>query len=89
MLYLDTSFVTPLILPEATSERIENFVCEQKAGELAVSHWTRIEFAALVARRVRMRELKEEQGARAIAVFNLLLADSFDIFLPSLSDYEL
>jgi len=89
MLYLDTSFIAPLILPEATSERIEKFVCGQKAGEMAVSHWTRIEFAGLIARRVLMRELKEEQGERAITAFNRLLADSFDIFLPALSDYEL
>ena len=55
MVYLDTSFIAPLILPEATSDRIEDFIQKIAVGELAVSHWTRVEFASLVARRVRMR----------------------------------
>jgi predicted nucleic acid-binding protein len=73
MLYLDTSFVTPIVLPEATS----------------VSHWTRIEFAGLVARRVRMRELRNEHAAQAMVAFERLLADSFLIILPTLSDFNL
>jgi predicted nucleic acid-binding protein len=89
MLYLDTSFVAPIILPEATSDRIEDFVRRQPPGEMAVSHWTRIEFAGLVARRVRMRELRDEHAAQAIIVFNRLLADSFQIIMPALSDFDL
>ncbi len=57
MRYFDTSFLVPLILPEATSEPIARFFEDQPAGELAVSHWTRVEFASLLAREVRMGEL--------------------------------
>jgi uncharacterized protein len=89
MLYLDTSFIAPIVLPEASSERIEDFMNRQQPGEMAVSHWTRVEFAGLVARRVRMKELSNEHATRAMAVFERLLADSILMILPSLSDYDL
>ena len=42
MRYFDTSFLVPLILPEATSEPITEFF-EGVSGEvLTVSHWTRL-----------------------------------------------
>ena len=89
MLYLDTSFVAPIVLPEATSHRVEEFICRQQPGEMAVSHWTRIEFAGLVARRVRMGELRDVHAIRAMAAFDRLLSESFQILLPELSDYGL
>jgi uncharacterized protein len=89
MLYMDTSFVAPIVLPEASSERIEDFMRQQPPGEMAVSHWTRVEFAGLVARRVRMKELSHEYAARVVVAFERLLADSLTIILPALSDYAL
>jgi predicted nucleic acid-binding protein len=54
MPYFDTSFLAPLILEEASSAKIEAFFARLPAGELVVSHWTRVEFASLIAREVRM-----------------------------------
>ena len=54
MLYLDTSFVAPLVLNEDVSPQVEAFLAKQAAGSLAVSQWTRVEFCSLVAREVRM-----------------------------------
>lgn len=48
MPYFDTSFLTPLILEEATSRRIEAFMAKLPAGELYVSQWTQLEFASLL-----------------------------------------
>ena len=53
----DTSFLVPLILPEATSEAIAAFFENLPADDLAVSNWTRVEFASLLAREVRMGNL--------------------------------
>jgi len=89
MLYLDTSFIAPIVLPEASSEVIEAFMIRRKPGEMAVSHWTRVEFAGLVARRARMKELSNEQAMHALAVFLQLLTDSILVIQPSLSDYNL
>lgn len=89
MLYFDTSFLAPLILEEATSGKIEAFFSKLQAGQLCVSHWTRVEFASLVAREVRMGCLAEVDALRAIDQFDELMADSFQILTPSVADYEL
>jgi predicted nucleic acid-binding protein len=89
MLYFDTSFLAPLILEEATSTKIEAHLAKLPAGELYVSHWTRVEFASLVAREVRMGGLAESDALLAIAQFDELVADSFQILAPSVADYEL
>ena len=89
MLYFDTSFLAPLILEEATSSRIEAFVAKLPAGELYLSHWTRVEFASLIAREVRMGGLAESDALLAIAQFDELVADSFQVLAPGVADYEL
>jgi uncharacterized protein len=89
MLYFDTSFLAPLILEEATSARIESYLAKLPAGELYVSHWTRVEFSSLVAREVRMGGLAESDARLAIAQFDELVADSFQILAPSVADFEL
>ena len=38
----------------ATSEPIAGFFADLPAGDLAVSDWTRVEFASLLAREVRI-----------------------------------
>jgi uncharacterized protein len=88
MIYLDASFIAPIVLPEASSEVIEAFMSRRTPGEMAVSPWTRVEFAGLVARRARMKELSNKQAMNAMAVFEQLLADSILVIQPSLSDYN-
>jgi hypothetical protein len=53
VLYFDTSFLAPLILPEAASDKIAAFLRRLPAAEFTVSHWTRVEFSLLIAREVR------------------------------------
>ena len=48
MRYFDTSFLVPLILPEATSEPISGFLEGLPDNDLAISHWIRVEFASLL-----------------------------------------
>lgn len=88
MLYFDTSFLAPLILEESTSEKIEAFFAKLPAGELYVSHWTRVEFSSLIAREVRMGGLAESDALLAIAQFDELMTESFQILAPGVADYE-
>ena len=88
MLYFDASFLAPLILEETTSAKIEAFFAKLPVGELYVSHWTRVEFASLIAREARMGSLAEPDALLAIAQFDELVADSFQILAPSIVDYE-
>jgi predicted nucleic acid-binding protein len=89
VLYFDTSFLAPLILPESTSAKITTFVRRLPVVELAVSHWTKIEFSSLIARKVRMRELTVEAAEQADARFEIMAADSFAVFLPDANDFDL
>ncbi|MBX9942500.1 MAG: type II toxin-antitoxin system VapC family toxin [Reyranella sp.] len=89
MLYFDTSFLAPLILEEATSTRIERFMTRLPAGDLAISHWTRVEFSSLLARQVRMGDLKRRAAEAADAQFEAIVAESFLVLLPDADDYNL
>lgn len=89
MLYFDTSFVAPLLLEEATSSKIEAFFGKCPVGELAVSHWTRVEFASLIAREVRMGGLAEGDARKVIGQFDELVDASFRVLVPMVADYEL
>jgi uncharacterized protein len=89
VLYFDTSFLAPLILPESTSDQIAAFVRRLPAEEFAVSHWTRVEFSSLIGREVRMGSLDAQAAARADARFEAMVDESFSILLPTADDFGL
>lgn len=89
MVYLDTSFVAPLILPEATSEKIGKFIAALPVGQLAISHWSRVEFSSLLAREVRMGAFDARAAARADARFEDMIAESIVVLLPDADDFDL
>jgi predicted nucleic acid-binding protein len=86
MVYLDTSFIAPLAIAEASSESVEAFLLRRKA-ELATSQWTRVELASLVARRVRMGELDADQAEAIRTAFDRLLAESFTMLTVATTDF--
>jgi predicted nucleic acid-binding protein len=89
VLYFDTSFLAPLVLPESTSDKIAAFVRRLPVEELTVSHWTRVEFSSLIARDVRMSVLDAAAGARAGARFEAMVDASFAVLLPNADDFGL
>ncbi len=88
MRYVDTSFLAPLFREEKLSQKVEDFLGRLPAGRMAISHWTRVEFASVFARDVRMG-LHEKFAAQAIDEFEQLINESFVIWVPSVADYEL
>ena len=88
MRYFDTSFPVPLILPEDTSESIAAFLERLSGEDLAVSHWTRVEFASLLARKVRMGDLNSTAAFQAGSQFETLVSRSFIVFLPNRDDFD-
>ena len=88
MRYFDTSFLAPLILPEATSEPIARFFENLPADDLAVSHWTRVEFASLLAREVRMGHLDASAARGAGSRFETMIEESFVVLLPNREDFD-
>jgi uncharacterized protein len=89
MLYFDTSFIVPYILPEASSSRIQQFFLECQSADLTISHWTRVEFASMLAREVRTRGMSEQAACDADEQFEAIVARSFTIFLPDRNDFDL
>lgn len=89
MVYFDTSFLAPLILQELTSAKVERFVIDVPIGQLATSHWTRIEFSSLLAREVRMGGMDGRAAAEADVQFGIMMNESFVIWLPNADDFDL
>lgn len=89
MIYFDTSFLAPLVLPEATSDAIAEYVRGLPADQFTVSHWTRVEFSSLIAREVRMGGLDAEAAAQADARFETMVDEFFAVILPNADDFNL
>jgi uncharacterized protein len=89
VLYFDTSFLVPLILPEATSDKIAAFIRTLAAEAFTVSHWTLVEFSSLIAREVRMGRLDRGAAMRADARFGEMAEASFTVLLPTANDFAL
>ena len=87
MIYLDTSFIAPLVINEKTSDAVEALVIKVKPGELATSMWTQIELASLVARKLRMGEFSARETESVRREFAHLLDESFQIILPTAADF--
>lgn len=88
MLYFDTSFLTPLIIPEATSESVAGFFETLPPEDLAVSHWTGVEFASLLSREVRMGGLDPATAREADSRFEAMVRESFILLLPNPDDFD-
>lgn len=88
MRYFDTSFLVPLILTETSSEMIADFFKYLEADDLAISHWTQVEFASLLAREVRMDGLDASTVRVAGSRFEEMINDSFIVFLPTSEDFD-
>ena len=89
MRYFDTSFLAPLILPEATSAAVSGFMADLRGEDLAVSHWTRVEFSSLLAREVRMGGLGVDAAREADVRFEAMVGASFAVLLPNDDDFNL
>lgn len=89
MIYLDTSFLTPLFREETTSAKVANFLSRQAPGTLAVSKWASIEFASLISRDVHMNAITINQARKLVTEFDAMAALSLVILIPAAKDFDL
>ncbi|MBW1982971.1 MAG: type II toxin-antitoxin system VapC family toxin [Deltaproteobacteria bacterium] len=68
--YLDTSFLVPYYLPEATSEAVERKLRLLPVGSLIISPLVRAEFASLLCRKCRHREMSEADAHRTMTALD-------------------
>ncbi|NCC30277.1 MAG: PIN domain-containing protein [Gammaproteobacteria bacterium] len=89
MVYLDTSFIAPLVIAEETSDAVEAFVLAVIPGDLGTSLWTRVELASLISRKRRMGELSETQAEAVRRELARILNESFELLVPTAADFAL
>jgi len=89
MFYFDTCFLTPIFLPETSSDSVESFIMSVPTGKLATSYWTLVEFASVLARRVRMETLAEAQALQLLKDFEEYLVNSYHVIMPTVDDFKL
>jgi len=89
LIYLDTSFIAPFYISEATSEAVEAILLHLPPPELAISDWTVVEFASLLSRRGRMGELSATLMQAAMQSFREDADQSFNVFTVTIGDFQL
>ncbi|MBM2829681.1 MAG: hypothetical protein HW411_471 [Gammaproteobacteria bacterium] len=89
MVYLDTSYLVPLVLPDPMSASIERFLHTLPAGSLSVSQWSRVEFMSLLGHQIRAKELNSHHASQAISMFEQILNDSCQVITPDNKDLKL
>ncbi len=87
MLYLDTSVLVALYVPEPMSGKVQKR-CANRAA--AISALSQVEFHSALARRVRMKELPRDDALRVATQFKLHVADGrYRMVSLELSHYHL
>jgi predicted nucleic acid-binding protein len=89
LIYLDTSFLAPFYIQEATSTSVEAILLNLPTAELAICDWTVVEFASLLSRRVRMNELTPELMTGIMQSFQSDAAQSYTVFTVTTADFVL
>ena len=88
MIYLDTSFIAPYYIQEVTSSRVMEALSQVSSGLLAMSDWTKTEFASLLARKVRMGELSLSLSKDIWQAFDQDQKSSIQLFEPKRQDFS-
>jgi uncharacterized protein len=89
MVYLETSFIVPLILSDHQSNEIERYLHSLPTGNMLVSHYSRIEFASLLGHLNRAGEMNSRHCSDAMNMFEQILSDSFRLITPDIRDLKL
>jgi uncharacterized protein len=89
LIYFDTSFLTPLLKQEPTSQAVTNLVDRLPAGQIAISTWTHVEFCSMLAREVRLDTFDAATAEVIAGRLQAVTEASLTVWLPDNADYEL
>lgn len=88
MLYVDTSILVAALSNEAHTAAAQDWLGGQRGGALAISDWTIAEMSSALAIKLRRRELSLAVRNEALALFNGLVEDSFQVLSVSALDFR-
>ena len=92
MIYLDTSVIVPLIVPETTSSRARSWfdrLDSRHTKDLAVSAWMLTEFTSAMGIKVRNRDITRSQGEAARALLEDALLPNITVVEVTATDFRL
>ena len=79
MLYLDTSLLVAVLTNETETERMQRWLGQQRADDLAISDWVATEFSSALSIKLRTGQIEASHRADALATFTRLATDSFTV----------
>lgn len=88
MIYLDRRFLAPLFRAEASSGEVEAYISTLTPGSLSISRWTRVEFASLMARDVRMGIIDADAASTVLGEFDFLAESALHMLTLSAADFD-
>lgn len=88
MIYVDTSVVVAALTREPMTDRAQHWLVDQAAGSLAISGWTRVEFAAALRFKTATGQIDEGQRAVAASQFAEIAGYSLVTWAIEAEDYE-
>ena len=87
MIYLDTSVLVTLVVPEPESEAVEQWFAGHRYKGLTISDWSLVEFASALGVRVRLKGLKHGQAVMAQERMDATVSACFKTVSPSRASY--
>ena len=89
MLYVDTSIFVAAYVLEVGTTRVQLWLNDQPAGQLAISEWVVTEVSSALAARLRSGSITVEERSRAQANFRNITDNSVSILGIERSDFQL
>src|SRR5260370_35863979 len=77
MLSLDTALLVGVLTNEAETERMQHWLGQQQADDLAISDWGATEFSAARSIKLRTGQIEASHRADALATITPLATDNF------------
>jgi uncharacterized protein len=88
MLYLDTSLLVAALTNEAETARMQSWLGQQQADDLAISDWVATEFSSALSIKLRTGQIGATHRAEALAMLTQLAANSFVVMAVSRSQFR-